>query len=135
MSSLWILFFVYMYFCIKVNAPLKYIAVSPLVIVIQPLPVVVDTTIELTCTISEIDPARNITWIFNGTVIRTGSTSLNISIEVSIADYGMYTCSASNEFGSDSATVEIVQAGIVMCLYIIIELNYHIAGIKLWQEF
>ena len=127
MSNLWILF-LFVYFYIKVNAPFKYLAVSPLVTVIQPLPIVVDTTIELTCTISEIDPARNITWIFNGTVIHTGSTSLNISIEVSIANYGMYTCSASNEFGSDSATIEIVQAGIVMCLYIIIKLNYHIAG-------
>lgn len=51
--------------------------------------------------------------MFNGVEIDTGSetTSFNISRQISSADYGVYTCSASNEFGSDSESIEIIQAG------------------------
>ena len=100
-----------------------YIAVSPLVAVVQPLPIVVGTIVELICTMTEMDTPTTITWTFNGAVIYTGSetTALNISVEISSADYGIYTCSASNEFGSDNKTIEIVQAGI----YYYISCGYH----------
>ena len=89
------------------------VAVPPTITVVQPLPVVVGTTIELICMTAEMELPRTIIWTFNGTVIYSGSetTALNISMEISSADYGMYTCSALNEFGSDSGTIEIVQAG------------------------
>lgn len=90
-----------------------YIAVAPSLAVVQPLPVVTGTTTELICTTAEMEPPMAITWTFNGAIIVAGSETraLNISIEVSSADYGTYTCSASNEFGSNSRVVEIVQAG------------------------
>ena len=76
-------------------------------------PVIIGTTIELICTMAGKDPPRTITWTFNGVKIDTGSeiTSFNISRQISSSDYGVYTCSASNEFGSDSETIEIIQAG------------------------
>ena len=76
-------------------------------------PVVIGTTIELICTTAGMNPPRNITWMFNGAAIDTGSetTSFNISRQISSLDYGVYTCSASNEFGSDSESIEIIQAG------------------------
>ncbi len=67
-----------------------------------------------------MDPPRTITWTFNGVVIDTGSetTSFNISRQISSSDYGVYTCSASNEFGSDNETIEIVQAGINKSIFV-----------------
>jgi hypothetical protein len=79
-------------------------------------PVVIGTTIELICTTAGMDPPRTITWMFNGAAIDTGSetTSLNISRQISSSDYGVYTCSALNEFGSDNESIEIIQAGITL---------------------
>ena len=76
-------------------------------------PVVIGTTIELICTTAGMDPPRNITWMFNGAAIDTESEtiSLNIFRQISSSDYGVYTCSASNEFGSDIESIEIIQAG------------------------
>jgi hypothetical protein len=93
-----------------------YIAVSPLVALVQHIPggpVIIGTTIELICTTAGKDPPRTITWTFNGAAIDTGSdtTTFNISRQISSSDYGMYTCSASNEIGSDNETIEIIQAG------------------------
>jgi hypothetical protein len=91
-------------------------AVSPSVALVQPLPIVIGTTIELICTTTGMDPPRTITWTFNGAIIDTGSetTTFNLSRQISNSDYGVYTCSASNEFGSDNETIEIVQAGIIL---------------------
>ena len=60
-----------------------------------------------------MDPPRNITWTFSGVKIDIGSEiiSFNISRQISSSDYGVYTCSASNEFGFDSESIEIIQAG------------------------
>ena len=90
-----------------------FVAVPPMVIVIQPLPVVVSTTIELICIVTGVDPPRISTWAFNETVIHSGleTTGINISREISSTDYGIYTCSASNEFGDNSRTIEVIQAG------------------------
>ncbi len=76
-------------------------------------PVIIGTTIELICTTAGMDPPRTITWIFNGAAIDTGSetTTFNISRQISSSDYGVYTCSALNEFGADNETIEIIQAG------------------------
>ena len=100
--------------CIKFNACF-YTAVSTLIALVQPLPegpIVIGTTIELICTTAGMDSPRNITWMFNGAAIDTESetTSFNISRQISSSDYGVYTCSASNEFGSDSESIEIIQA-------------------------
>ena len=92
-----------------------YVAVPPMVTVIQPLPIVVGTTIELICMVTGIDPPRITTWTFNDTVIYTGAETagVNISREISSIDYGIYTYSASNEFGSSSRAIEILPAGTI----------------------
>ena len=96
----------------------------------QPLPIVVGTTIELICMTTGMDPTRTITWTFNGTEIYNTSetTSLNISREISSANYGIYTCSASNEFGSNNRTIEIVQAGIVLHTIIFVHVPYYVCS-------
>ena len=90
-----------------------YVAVPPEVTVIQPLPIVVGTSVELICMVS--DPTRNIMWTFNDTVIYNGAENsmarVNISREISDSDYGVYTCSASNEIGSNSRSVKVIRAG------------------------
>ena len=89
-------------------------AVPPIATVIELPPVVVSTVIELICIVTGVDPPRIGTWAFNGAVIYNASeaTGFNISREISNTDYGTYICSVSNEFGSSSRAIEILQAGI-----------------------
>ena len=61
-----------------------------------------------------MDPPDNIMWTFDGMEVDTGSeTAGNFTLSsLTIADYGVYTCNASNEFGSNSDTLELIPAGI-----------------------
>ena len=89
--------------------------VPPIVTTVEPLLLLVDTDVELICIATGVDPPDTITWMFGGTVIYTGNemTGGNYTQTISSDDYGVYTCNASNEFGSNAATVEIIQAGII----------------------
>ena len=86
--------------------------VPPSVTTVQPLPVVVGTTIVLVCDVTGVDPPDTITWTFSGMNV---STNNNFTLTISNADYGVYTCTGSNEFGSDNSSVMIIQAG--MCTF------------------
>ena len=88
--------------------------VPPIVTIIEPLPVVVDTDVELVCIVTGVDPPDTITWMFGGAVIYTGNemTGGNFTQTISSDGYGVYICAASNEFGSSETMVEIIQAGI-----------------------
>ena len=60
-----------------------------------------------------VDPPDTITWTFNGMEIFSGNelTGGNFSLTISSSDYGMYTCTSTNEFGTNNDTVEVIQAG------------------------
>ena len=81
----------------------------------QPPPVVVDTNVTLMCTVTEGDVPYTITWTFdsNGTVVYSGDETTGgvFTLLVSSDDYGTYTCDVTNEFGMDSSTIEVIQAG------------------------
>ena len=47
--------------------------VPPIVTTAQPLPVVVDTDVELVCIVTGVDPPDSITWTFNGAEIFMGN--------------------------------------------------------------
>ena len=57
-----------------------------------------------------------ITWTFNGMVIFQGNetTGGNFTLTISSDDYGSYTCTSSNEFGSNNSTVEVIRAGMIL---------------------
>ena len=92
-----------------------YHAVSPVVMVVQPPPIVVDTMVTLMCNVTEGNAPYNITWIFGspGDVVYTGDETTGgfFTLMITSADYGAYTCRAINEFGMNSSVVEIIQAG------------------------
>ena len=96
-------------------------AVPPIATVFELPPVVVSTVIKLICIVTGVDPPRIGIWAFNGAVIYNASeaTGFNISREISNTDYGTYTCSISNEFGSSSRAIEVLQAGIYIYIYIL----------------
>ena len=87
--------------------------VPPIVTTVQPLPVVVETDVELVCIITGVDPPDNITWIFNGMEIfmSNEATGGNFTRSFPSDNYGNYTCIASNEFGTTNSTIEVIQAG------------------------
>ena len=91
--------------------------VPPSVITLQPAPVVVDTTLDLVCVVTGDTPI-DIVWehvLTDGSVeeVFTGNdtTGGNFTLTVNMDDYGMYRCNASNIFGTNSASTEIIQAG------------------------
>ena len=61
-----------------------------------------------------VDPPDTITWTFDGMEIFSGneSTGGNFTLTISRSGYGMYTCTSSNEFGTNNDTVEVIRAGI-----------------------
>ena len=92
-----------------------YHAVRPVVATVQPPPVVIDTNVTLMCTVTEGDTPYTITWIFgsSGDMVYTGNETTGgfFTLTVTSADYGTYTCRAMNEFGMNSSTIEVTQAG------------------------
>ena len=89
--------------------------VPPVVSTVQPLPVVVNTTVVLVCAVSGLDPPDRISWYFNSVVVFTGNatTGGDFTQFFTIDDYGAYTCSSSNEFGTTNSTIQVIQAGIL----------------------
>ena len=91
--------------------------VPPSVTTLQPAPVVVDTTVDLVCVVTGDTPI-DIVWehvLTDGSVeeVFTGddTTGGNFTLTVNMDDYGTYQCNASNIFGTNSASTEIIQAG------------------------
>ena len=75
----------------------------------------IDSTIELICIVSGVDPADNITWTSsNGTQIyftdETDGANVTVTILVR-SDYGEYRCTATNDYGSVVDIVEISMPG------------------------
>ena len=89
---------------------LFHFLVPPMVTVDQQLPAVVGTTIMLVCETNGVDPPDTISWTFNGIEV---SNDRNFSLTLSETKFGDYTCTASNEFGSDNTSVEIIMAGML----------------------
>ena len=82
-----------------------------------PGPVVLGSTVDLVCEASVGDLPINFTWTDpNGVSVNPTDTNGTISINLSSEDYDMYTCIATNEFGMNTAVVDVVIAGIV-CSY------------------
>ena len=79
------------------------------------LPVVVDNTVDLECVVAG-DTPLTITWTHDsggGVTVFTGddTTGGNFTLTVNSDDYGSYTCTATNFLGSDSDTINVIQAG------------------------
>ena len=91
------------------------IPVPPVVSAEQPLPIVVNTSFELVCNVSGLDPPDSITWSFNSMELFTGdaTTGGNFTVFFMNDDFGAYTCTASNDFGTDNVTINVMQAGMV----------------------
>ena len=94
---------------------------SPNVTTIQPSDTrpYIDSIIELVCVVSGVDPSDNITWTSgNGTrVFFTEETSgANVTVPIlTRSDYGVYTCTATNDYGKGVGIINITMPG--MCLF------------------
>ena len=87
-------------------APSVTAGVSP------PGPVVVGDMVDLVCEATAGDTPISFTWTDDGGMdVSQGDTDGTISLTLSSAGYGTYTCTATNAIGMDTSNVEVVQAG------------------------
>ena len=119
-----------------VNDDLFKFAVPPSVAAVQPLPVVVGTTIVLVCDITGVDPPDTITWTFNSVEVSTNSS---FTLTVTDVNHGVYTCTASNEFGSSNSSIEIMLAGMSSLLifsgiHSTVTTEYNVFALQLHQH-
>ena len=83
--------------------------------VTPPGPVVLGSTVDLVCEASAGDLPISFIWIGpNGIAVNPNDTDGTVSITLSGGDYGMYTCTATNEFGIDTAAVTVEERGIII---------------------
>ena len=77
------------------------------------VPIVVGATVSLICEIPPEDPPVSFSWTDPaGQDVSLTDTDGTISVTLSASgDYGNYTCTATNEFGMATTTVETVRAG------------------------
>ena len=84
-----------------------------MVAVIQPRPVVLGGNVTLMCNATG-DMPITYTWEMvwkEGTTLNTDTSTGQFTLTVmNAADYGMYTCTATNILGSDSGTVDVIPA-------------------------
>ena len=77
-------------------------------------PIIINSTVDLVCTATGDSPITY-EWVLVGeedTVLNTDTTTGDFSFTIGSADqYGTYRCTATNVYGSDSDTVEVLQAG------------------------
>ena len=84
-----------------------------------PGPVVLGSTVDLVCEASIGDLPIDFTWTDpNGVSESPTDTDGTISITLSSGDYGMYTCTAINEFGMNSTVLDVVLAGTTAVLIV-----------------
>ena len=76
-------------------------------------PVVLGTTADLVCQATIGHQPISYSWTdASGVAVFPDDTDGNITVLLSTSgDYGTYTCTAINDFGMDTATVDIAQAG------------------------
>ena len=76
-------------------------------------PVVLGTTVDLVCQATTGRQPISYSWTgASGVAVFPEDTDGNITVTISASgDYGTYTCTATNDFGMDTATVDVVQAG------------------------
>jgi hypothetical protein len=71
------------------------------------------STVNLACVATTGDLPVSFSWTGpNGQGVFPNDVDGTISVRFSaVGDYGSYTCTATNEFGSDRVTAEVIQAG------------------------
>ena len=71
------------------------------------------TTVDLVCQATTGRHPISYSWTdASGVAVFPDDTDGSITVLLSTSrDYGTYTCTAMNDFGMDTATVDIVQAG------------------------
>ena len=76
-------------------------------------PVVLGTTADLLCQATTGRQPISYSWTdASGVAVFPEDTDGNIMVTFSTSrDYGTYTCTATNDFGMDTTTVDVVQAG------------------------
>ena len=76
----------------------------------QPSPIIKGSSVELLCEATSGYLPISYSWTDpNGQTLSPGSTNGRISFTLYI--YGNYTCTATNDFGVDSSTVEVIELG------------------------
>lgn len=99
---------------VNTNQFLYHFTVPPTVRVSGLAPVVVDTTVELICTVTAGDLPYSIIWTreLGGEIVFMGNdtTGGNTTIMIGDGDYGTYYCSASNRLGTGTVGVGVVRA-------------------------
>ena len=66
------------------------------------------------CNVTEGDAPYTITWIdSSGTTVYSGNETTGgfFTFMVTSTNYGTYMCNVTNEFGTDSSMIEVIQAG------------------------
>ena len=76
-------------------------------------PVVLGTTVDLMCQATTGHETISYSWTdASGVTVFPDDTDGSITVLLSTSgNYGTYTCTATNDFGTDIATVDVVQAG------------------------
>ena len=71
------------------------------------------TTVDLVCEAIAGDGTISFSWTDpSGVDVSLGDTDGTISVLLSASgDYGIYTCTATNVFGMDTASIGVLQAG------------------------
>ena len=79
-------------------------------------PVVLGTTVDLVCQATTGHQPISYSWTdTSGVAVFPDDTDGNISVLLSTSgDYGTYICTATNAIGMDTASVDVVQAGLIM---------------------
>ena len=82
----------------------------------EPPPVVTDGFVQLICVVTGVDPPDNITWTFRDSLVyfTTETTGANITLGVGRSYYGVYTCTAANEFGVGLSSVTVSPSGMLL---------------------
>ena len=96
--------------CVTCQSYYRGFSLVPTTVVVPPENVmaVEGSTVVLVCT-AEGNPTPHVAWIApNGTVLQNRTTDTNLTLpNVSRHSSGTYQCNATNELGSDSATVNL----------------------------
>ena len=84
-----------------------------------PGPVVLGSTVDLVCEASVGDLPINFTWTDpNGVSVNSTDINGTASITLSSGGYGKYNCTATNEFGMNTAVLNVVLAGTAAVLIV-----------------
>ena len=69
-----------------------------------------ESSVDLVCEATSGDPPISFSWTNpNGQALSPGDTDGRVSFTLTI--YGNYTCTATNQFGVDRSTVELLKPG------------------------